>query len=607
MDTAYRTYWVRCIRPIGYGVSDLLGTAYWATLAMVLSSSKSLDTAYASRMIRRIDVRISDSLKLFLYASKHTLFDVISLKESKETNKRQPSTVGSNEGTGVSPGVPGESTVVPATSSEGTGTKPEVPDEEKVTSEEKVILEWGSEQESEYSEEDQGDDEEVDWIDSDEDEEKKDDTDDDKSVNLEMTDDDKSIDLEMTDDEETNDEFVHDVEQVNDDEDEEMTNDEVEESRNGDEENTDAAKTDAKKIKEIKDDAKKAELPPTSSSLSISLGFGDQFLKLSSDTSLVSTVKDTTDAEINSLLDIKIQYEVPHIQSPSVLRVPVFVISEPSALTQVQETPLVALVTTLPTPSVFTIPHLRVVKLEKDMFELKKIDHSAKALSTLKSQVLTVIEKYLRSKKIVNDLQKDLTRQPSSLEILKIKREQDEKQKMPKYTIKSTDKATLKEYDQKSALYQTMHENKPFNRNPANHASYHAPMKALIEDENAMDKGIADTGKKTKRRRTKESESSKKPSTAKKTPKGKAPSKGSKTDKSASANEPIEEPIAEVVMDDAVNTTGEDVVRDDDQPQDTLEPKTNKTPNQDWFKQSPRPPTPDPECNKCQVVLDQPK
>nr|GEU73542.1 hypothetical protein [Tanacetum cinerariifolium] len=177
------------------------------------------------------------------------------LKESKKTNRRQPGTKGSNEGTGASPGVPDESTVVSTTSKE-----------------------------------DQGDDEEINWIDSDEDEKKKDDTDDDKS-----------IDLEMTDDEETNDEFVHCVKQVNDDEDEEMTNAKVE------------------RIWE-------------------------------------STVKDTTDAEINSLLDIKIQSQVPHIQSPSVLRVPVSVISEPSVLIQVQETPLVSPVTTLPPSSVSTIP-----------------------------------------------------------------------------------------------------------------------------------------------------------------------------------------------------------------------------------------------------------
>ncbi|GJQ89672.1 hypothetical protein Tco_0000811 [Tanacetum coccineum] len=161
-------------------------------------------------------------------------------------------------------------------------------------------------------------------------------------------------------------------------------------------------------------------------------------------------------------------------------------------------------------------------------------------------------------------------------------------------------KVTLKEYDQKSALYLTMYANKSFNRNSANHKLYHALMEALIKDENAMDKGVAnldkdhkrkhdddendddkDTpagpnqGKKTKRGRTKESESSKNPSTTKETPKGKAPSKGSKTGKSASAKEPIKEPIAEVVMDDA----SDDVVHNDYQPQDTPEPKTTKNPN----------------------------
>ncbi|GJX80597.1 hypothetical protein Tco_0328746 [Tanacetum coccineum] len=167
-------------------------------------------------------------------------------------------------------------------------------------------------------------------------------------------------------------------------------------------------KADVEKIEEIKDDAKKAELPPTSSNLSVSSVFGDQFLKLSSDNSLVSPVKDTTDAEINSLLDIKIQSEVPHIQSPSILIVPISMIYEPSVLTPIPETPLVAPATTLLThSSVDTIPpiphqttapisappittdaptititvpesdklvvvQLRVAKLEKDVSELKK-------------------------------------------------------------------------------------------------------------------------------------------------------------------------------------------------------------------------------------------
>ncbi|GKG61703.1 hypothetical protein Tco_0621412, partial [Tanacetum coccineum] len=64
----------------------------------------------------------------------------------------------------------------------------------------------------------------------------------------------------------------------------------------------------------------------------------------------------------------------------------------------------------------------------------------------------------------------------------------------------STDKAALEEYDLKSALYQSMHGNKSFNRNPANQKLYHALMEALIEDENAMDKGVVDTIKDHKRK-----------------------------------------------------------------------------------------------------------
>nr|GFC93933.1 hypothetical protein [Tanacetum cinerariifolium] len=44
----------------------------------------------------------------------------------------------------------------------------------------------------------------------------------------------------------------------------------------------------------------------------------------------------------------------------------------------------------------------------------------------------------------------------SHSDILKIKKEQSEKQKKPHFTIKSTNKAALEEYDLKSALYQSM-------------------------------------------------------------------------------------------------------------------------------------------------------
>nr|GEZ11266.1 hypothetical protein [Tanacetum cinerariifolium] len=234
-------------------------------------------------------------------------------------------------------------------------------------------------------------------------------------------------------------------------------------------------------------------------------------------------------------------------------------ISEPSVLTPVQESPSAASITTLPPPSVSATPpvtqqtttpiptppittdaptittavlesdalfavQLKVAKLEKDVSELKKVDLSTEALVALKTQVPTVVEYYLGSR--VGDtptvnLEQESKKSPSG--ILKIKKEQAEKQKMSKFTIKSTDKATLKE--------------------------------------------------------TNESDSSKKHPPPRKPQNCKASSKGSKTGKSALAKELVENSIAEVVMDDA----GDDVVRNDDQPQDDFEPKIAKTSKLEWI------------------------
>ncbi|GJY60749.1 hypothetical protein Tco_0461406, partial [Tanacetum coccineum] len=370
---------------------------------------------------------------------------------------------------------------------------------------------------------------------------------------------------------------------VHKDEDEEMINVKVDDSNKGDEEVIDAAKAYAEKTSEVKDDAKKTEFPPSSSSLSVSSGFGDQFFKLSFDSSLAILT--------------------PVQESPS--KATVTTLPPPSVST----TPLVPQQTTTPIPTPPTITdaqiittavsesdalfvvQLRVAKLEKDISELKKIGLSAEALATLKTQVPSVVDNYLGSKvgdTPTVDLEQESEKTP--LEILKIKREQAEKLKMPKFTIKSTNKAALYEYDLKSALYQTMHANKSFNINPANHRLYHAPMEALIEDENAMDKGVANTVQDHKRKHDDNEDDDDEDLQLDQT-------------RSASAKEPVKEPIAEVVMDDA----GNDVVRDDDQPQDASKPKTAKTLNPDWFKQPPMPPTPDPKWNKHQVILDQPE
>ncbi|GJV15538.1 hypothetical protein Tco_1360861 [Tanacetum coccineum] len=277
-------------------------------------------------------------------------------------------------------------------SSEGTSNKPGVLDEKKVTFKAKanVILDWGLEQESEYTEED-NDDENIEWVDTNKEEEKNDD------------DDDKSIDLEKTDDEETDDEFMHSEEYVQ--EDDEETDDETVH------EITYAVKEDAEKAEEVMNDTKKAELPPSGSSLSVSSGFGNQFLNLSFDTSLIGTIKDTTNAEINSLLDVQIQQEIPHIQSPSVLTVHVSVISDPSVLTPIPETPSVAPATSLlPPPTVSSISHIQLqtttpiptppITIEaphKDVQELKEVDNTTTLRASLRSEIPPAVNAYLGS------------------------------------------------------------------------------------------------------------------------------------------------------------------------------------------------------------------
>ncbi|GKE58244.1 hypothetical protein Tco_1497429, partial [Tanacetum coccineum] len=282
-------------------------------------------------------------------------------------------------------------------------------------------LKWGSEHESKYSEEDLSEEEQVDWIDSDDDEEKKDDIDDDKS-----------IDLEMTDDEETDDEVLQGKEQVNDDDDEDMSNAKVKESRNDDEEDTNAAKADAEKTEEAKDDPKKAELPSA-------------YLILQMLRSILYWI-----LKFNLNLYISIA-PVTTLPPPSVSTIPPVPLQQTTApiLTSPITTDALTIITAVPVSDALFAVQLRVAKLEKNVSELKKIDHSAKALTALKSQVPRIkysVKPAPKSSKIqTSTINPEQESEKSALGILKIKNKQAEKQKMPKYTIKSTDKVAFKE------------------------------------------------------------------------------------------------------------------------------------------------------------------
>ncbi|GJZ55232.1 hypothetical protein Tco_0610425 [Tanacetum coccineum] len=455
------------------------------------------------------------------------------LKESKNISRRQPNTRGLSEGTGVSPGVPDESTVIPATSSEGTSAKPGVPDEEKVTSEPNVILDWGSEHESEYTEEDDYD-EKIEWVDTDEEEEKNDD-DDDKIIDLEQTDDEETNDEFMhgeehvqDDDEETDDEFVHGDEQVNDDNDEEMTNAEDADTRTMIKKLLTRQRQMLKIQKKQKDDIKEPEFPPLSFSLLVSSCF-----------------------------------EIPHIQSSSILTILVSVIFEPSVLTLIPETPSVAPATTLlPPSSVSTIPPVLLqtttpIPTPPITTEALSITMILDPLHADIQRVYLLEEKCSRFNKEANNtttLRVSLRSSQLLMHIL------DPVWEM--YYISLDDAIASGQPNLEKVLRKREHDDKD-------------PSAGLNQD------------KKTKRSRTKEPEPSKKSSTYKESSKGKSLAKTSKSGKSMTVEEPVEmasEDIKQIV---------DDVVTDADQiPDDSTQTK-DKAPKKDWFKQPPRPPTPD--------------
>ncbi|GJS83746.1 hypothetical protein Tco_0750287 [Tanacetum coccineum] len=129
-------------------------------------------------------------------------------------------------------------------------------------------------------------------------------------------------------------------------------------------------------------------------------------------------------------------------------------------------------------------------------------------------------------------------------EIIRIKREQGEKKQESTYTIRSTDKVALEEFDLKSALFKHMNKNKTANRNLANYHLYHALMEALIADEDAMDKEVKDGLKDHKRKHDSDDDED--------VDDDKGPSVGSNQGKSAGSKDGLI-PTPDVTVDEATS------------------------------------------------------
>ncbi|GJZ87714.1 hypothetical protein Tco_0659324 [Tanacetum coccineum] len=398
----------------------------------------------------------------------------------------------------------------------------------------------------------------------------------------------------------------------------ENTDDERTESDNDDYEMTDAVKTDANKLvkensdKEHEENAEKVEeqkvdeeqkgddqaedeqvgvpiskilkekpnLIQSTSSHFVSSNFGNQFLNNSPNVSLIGTIQENAKAEINSLLDIQIQQEVFTIQQEPFHEVKVSVIPEPT-----QIPPSTPPTTSLLAPKAPAAPVLesealtvilqRVSDLEKDVKELKQVDHSSVILELIKSRVPSAIDKCFRD-------HKDQTRACCKGENAKI-------------LNNKIDQAADDKYVQKDILFKMMMASKSYEQHPTHKALYDALIQSLLVDENDMDRHVVDPLSKKKRRhedkdqdppagsdqrmkkrRTgKDAKPSMKSSKSKESTKDKTPSNTSKIGKSISIDKSVKELEHVVPMDDEEPNL-DNVANDADKPEVDATPKIPK-------------------------------
>ncbi|GJV65786.1 hypothetical protein Tco_1476614 [Tanacetum coccineum] len=154
-----------------------------------------------------------------------------------------------------------------------------------------------------------------------------------------------------------------------------------------------------------------------------------------------------SETEIISMIDIKVQHE------------------------DLKGTTLTATVPDSETP--FAI-HLRVSDLEKEIKELKNVDHSLALRATIKYEVLAAVKEYLGTS-LDDALYKVLQRHTADL---------SKEHSIPANVV---EKLKQKYKPQKSAEDIQKHK-----------ALYHALIESILEDEDAMDKGVVDKSKKIK-------------------------------------------------------------------------------------------------------------
>ncbi|GJY55544.1 hypothetical protein Tco_0454659 [Tanacetum coccineum] len=216
---------------------------------------------------------------------------------------------------GLRPEVLDEPTGDSTDSDEGAGTSPEVPDEIKDKSEAQYNLEdWGSTDDETFLFNDKEEKpEDISWVSTDDDDFEIDDEEDDASIDIEKTDDERT-DTDVEDQlkgvaeiniaEEAEEENTERVEEQKDDE--ELKADE---KQKGD----DQARDKQVVVPVSTTQKETPNLLQSTSSHCVPSNFGNQFIN-SPNASLIGTIPENAEVEINSLLDIQIQQDVPNTQ-----------------------------------------------------------------------------------------------------------------------------------------------------------------------------------------------------------------------------------------------------------------------------------------------------
>nr|GEX00143.1 hypothetical protein [Tanacetum cinerariifolium] len=500
----------------GRAIPDTMGKESKGKKAPVTPKKKSL-IFVDDNIIPELDVALELGKSIII--AKPTGVEEFDESDGKPTNRptRRRRQSDSSKGAGITAEVPDE--LIGKTSSEGAGTVPEVPDEGQGSSAAKVDakIDWGSEDDSHQSDEEFVNVDDIPWVSTDEEEKgNKDDDDED-----EEEDDDRRIDIKETRDQAMADADRNVVEKV-----EEEKGDEEEKQANDDQDQKDQVDDDVVGTLITMSQKEKLEVPQSSSSQSMS----SNYIILSSPTTTTTPTPLTTPLPTTLITTPPITPSLPATEVPDAL---------------------------IPPSEAFNDVLQRVSTLEKDVKELKQVDHSVVIVESIRSQVPLAVNDFLRSS-LGYSLKKLLQKHTKEL----------------KQEFKEKESHKENEYKQKDILFQMMMASKSYKRCPAHKELYDSLLQSLFVDEDDIDKAAIAANHSTQAKRKYENQDEDPNAGSDQGKEKKRPQKDTQPSNKSSASKESSKDAKENIIDEMGNAK--------EQPEGEAAPKTDNAPKNNW-------------------------